>query len=76
MPKPSPNLPEVVKLTAAELEGLYHRLESSNLSDNDKRLFKGLAQAYIWLKHKYDTGKLGLHKLATIFLQILDLHQN
>jgi hypothetical protein len=66
MPKPSPNLPEVVKLTAAELEGLYHRLESSNLSDNDKRLFKGLAQAYIWLKHKYDTGKLGLHKLATI----------
>ena len=53
MSKPSPNLPEVVKLTAAELEGLYHRLESSNLSDNDKRLFKGLAQAYIWLKHKY-----------------------
>lgn len=66
MSKPSPNPPEVVELTAAELEGLYHRLESSNLSDKDKRLFKGLAQAYIWLKHKYETGKLGLHKLATI----------
>ena len=66
MSKPSLNPPEVVELSDAELESLYHRLESSNLSDSDKRLFKGLAQAYIWLKHKYETGKLGLHKLATI----------
>jgi transposase len=66
MSKPSSGPPAVVELTSAELEELYHRLENSNLSDSDKHLFKGLMQAYIWLRHKYETGKVGLHKMATI----------
>jgi hypothetical protein len=66
VPKPSSKTPEIVELTPTELEGLFQRLENSDLSDNDKRLFKGVMQAYMWMKHKYDTGKMGLHKLATL----------
>src|SRR5688572_27591188 len=66
MSKPSPKTPEIIELTSAELESLFQRLGESNLSDHDKRLFRGAVQAYVWMKHKYETGKLGLHKLATL----------
>lgn len=59
-------IPEIVELTPSQLGGLFDRLEGSNLSDNDKRLFKGLAQSHIWLKHKYHEGKVNLHKLANL----------
>lgn len=66
MSKPSSKSPEIVELTSSELEGLFQRLENCNLCDNDKRLFKGLVQSYVWLKNKYEAGKLGLHKLASL----------
>lgn len=66
MSKPSSKTPEIVELTSEELESLFERLGESNLSDHDKRLFKGVVQTYVWMKHKYDTGKLGLHKLASL----------
>jgi transposase len=66
MSKSSSKTPEIIELTSEELDSLFKRLGDSNLSDHDKRLFKGVMQTYIWMKHKYETGKLGLHKLATI----------
>lgn len=59
-------IPEIVELTPSQLEGLFDRLEGSNLSVNDKRLFKGLAQSHIWLKHKYLEDKVNIHKLANL----------
>lgn len=66
MPKTNLEAPETIDITPAELEGLYQRLENSNLSDGDKRLFKGLVKAHIWLRHKYESGRLGFHKVVTI----------
>ena len=66
MLKPSPKNPEVIELTSLEFEALLGRLENCNLSDSDKRLFKGALRSYIWLKDKYQSGKLGLHKLASL----------
>lgn len=58
--------PKIIELTPSELERLFQRLEGSNLSDDDKQFFKGLIQSCIWLKKKYESGKLTLHKLASL----------
>ncbi len=66
MPKPTQKNPEIVDLTPSELENLFQRLDTCNLSESDKRLVKGSMQLCIWLKEKYEAGKVGFYKLARL----------
>lgn len=66
MPKPTQKTPEIVDLTPSELENLFQRLDTCNLSESDKRLVKGSMQLCIWLKEKYEAGKVGFYKLARL----------
>ena len=66
MPKPTQKSPEIVDLTPSELENLFQRLDTCNLSESDKRLVKGSLQLCIWLKEKYEAGKVGFFNLARL----------
>ncbi len=58
--------PEIVELTEEELDSLFTRIDSSTLSEEDKKLVKGAVRSNIWLRNVLEAGKLTLYKLKRL----------
>lgn len=58
--------PEIIELTEEELDSLLVRIDSSTLSEEDKRLVKGAVSSHVWLRNALEVGKLTLYKLRRL----------
>ncbi len=58
--------PEIVELTEVEASSLLDRLQASNLDEKDKWLLAGVLKANLWLRRKFESGKIGFYKLASL----------
>lgn len=58
--------PEIITITETEVDALLGRLDVCNLNESDKKLMMGVLKSYLWLRCKYESGKIGFHKLATL----------
>lgn len=58
--------PKIVELRPGDLEALFNRLEHSNLNENDKRILKGSVQVNLWLRERYEAGKLSIYNLTRL----------
>ncbi len=55
--------PKIVKLDAAELEGILQRAESRNFSDQDYKIVITIIKAYVHVLTLLQKGKVSVRRL-------------
>lgn len=59
--------PAQIKLTAVEAQALKDRINSTNLTESDKKIISGLLSFNLWLEQQLHTAKLSIQRLKQLF---------